>query len=208
LLALSKHLLKTRSNGPHVHVTFQLLDRVTEWLETWQAIDAEIKAELKKKYGQFTKHPFSTSGYFVTNDMTKSHQYVNLATLFSQDLFFLNYVVSEITGNNPNFHAEHPQFLELIKIAVQSCKRGSKFVIADRDQDNVIANSIGLLQQAGLRVSEVKKVCGCMDSDEPPEVLKSYYDDIERKPRKWWMGRYGSNSNRGAFFVGHCLAPS
>ncbi len=134
LLALAKHLWKTRPNGPHVQVTFHLLDRVNEWLESWQALDAEIKTILKGKYGPFPKHPFSTCGYFVTNDMTKPHQYVNLPVLFSQDLFFFNYAVSEITGGNANYLATNTQFLDLVTSAVRACKPGSKFIITDRDQ--------------------------------------------------------------------------
>jgi hypothetical protein len=201
LLALSKHLWRKRPNGPHVQVTFTLLDRVNEWVESWQALEAEIKAALKAKYGPFPKHPFSVSGYFVSNDMTKPNQYVNLPTLFAQDLFFLNYAVSEITGGNTNYHATHPQFQELITAAVGACRPGSKFIITDRDQDSVIANSQRLLQDAGLQVSQIGKVCRRMDDDERPEVLQAFSDDIERQPRCWWRGRYGSGSNRGAFYL-------
>jgi hypothetical protein len=201
LLALSKHLWKSRPNGPHVQVIFHLLDRVNEWLESWQALDAEIKSVLKAKYGQFPKHPFSTCGYFVTNDMTKPHQYVNLPVLFSQDLFFFNYAVSEITGGNADYHTANPQFLQLVTSAAGACKSGSKFIITDRDQDSVIANSQRLLEGAGLQVGQIGKVCRRMDGDENPDVLKTYSDDITRQPRTWWKGRYGSNSNRGAFYL-------
>lgn len=201
LLALSKHLWKERPNGPHVQITFHLLDRVNEWVESWQALDAEIKAVLKERYGPFSNHPFSTSGYFVTNDMTKPHQYVNLPALLSQDLFFFNYAISEITGGNANYLATKPQFLELVTSAVQACKSGSKFIITDRDQDSVIANSQQLLTGAGLRVNEIGKVCQRMDDDEKTAVLSSYSGDIDRQPRTWWKGRYGANTNRGAFYL-------
>ncbi len=201
LLALSKHLWKTRPSGPHVQVTFTLLDRVNEWVESWQALEAQIKAVLKAKYGPFPKHPFAVSGYFVSNDMTKPNQYVNLPTLFNQDLFFLNYAISEITGDNPNYLATNPQFQELIIAAVEACPSGSKFIVTDRDQDSVIGNSRRLLQDAGLLVSEIGKVCRRMDDDERSDVLQSYSDDIDCQPRCWWKGKFGSGSNRGAFYL-------
>lgn len=201
LLALSKHLWTTRPDGPHVQVSFTLLDRVNEWVESWQALKSEIKSVLKNKYGAFTNHPFSVSDYFVSNDMTKPNQYVNLPTLFSQDIFFLNYAVSEIIGGNAKYLDTNPQFQELITTAAKSCPSGSKFIITDRDQDSVIENARRLFQTAGLQTAAIGKVCRRMDDDEKPEVLKEYSDDIERQPRTWWKGRYGLNSNRGAFYL-------
>jgi hypothetical protein len=201
LLALSKHLWKTRPDGPHVQVSFTLLDRVNEWIESWQALEAEIKANLKAKYGPFPKHPFSVSGYFVSNDMTKPNQYVNLPTLFKQDIFFLNYAVSEIIGGNVKYLDTNRQFLDLITAAVNACPSGSKFVITDRDQDSVIGNSRRLLREAGLQVAEPGKVCRRMDDDERADELKSYSGDIARQPRCWWKGRFDSGSNRGAFYL-------
>jgi hypothetical protein len=195
LLAISKLLINRRAAGPHVRVSFTLLDRVPEWSETWHALEGGIKAELRTHFGPFAKHPFSTSGTFVPFDMTKVQQYGNLATLFCQDLFVLNYVVSEITGN-------HDQFQELVKVAAAACPTGAKFLIIDRDQDAVIAASKKLLSNAGLSVAKVQRpTSGCMDSDEKPEVLDTYRFNLNWRPRKWWVGTFGSNSNRGAFYL-------
>jgi hypothetical protein len=201
LLALAKHLLKTRANGPHLQVKFDLLDRVDEWIETWKALQEEIDRKLDDKYGSFIKHPFSVSPTVYGKDMTDPHQYVNLPTLFDQDLFFLNYVVSEISGNGADITRSAPSFVQLIQHAVKTCKSGSKFVIADRDQDNVIKSTERLLAAVGLTPSKFTKVYGRLDQDEKFEVLKDYSGGIERNPRSGWWGRYGSNSKRGAFFV-------
>ena len=201
LLAMAKHLLKTRPNGPHLQLKFDLLDRVDEWIESWKCLESEITKQLEAKYGGFLNHPFSMSGNIYGRDMTDHHQYVNLPALFDQNLFFLNYVVSEIGGNSADITTDAPSFVEFVRHAAQTCKRGSKFVIADRDQDNVVLSSQKLLAAAGLVASPVSKVCRRMDNDEQPEVLKEYSGDIERFPRSWWKGRYGSNTNRGAFFI-------
>lgn len=201
LLALAKHLIRTRPNGPHLQLKFDLLDRVDEWIESWKAIEGEITRKLEVKYGSFVNHPFSMSGNIYGKDMTDPHQYVNLPTLFDQDLFFLNYVISEIGGNSADITQDAPSFVEFVRHAAQACKSGSKFVIADRDQDNVVSNAQKLLTAAGLSMSAITKVCRRMDNDEQPDVLKDYSGDIDRFPRSWWKGRFGSYSNRGAFFV-------
>ena len=118
LLALSKFLINRPAAVPHFRISFTLLDRVPEWSETWHALEGGIKAELRSQFGSFADHPFSTSGTFVPFGMTKVQQYGNLATLFCQDLFVLNYVVSEITGN-------HQQFQELVKVAAKACPTGT-----------------------------------------------------------------------------------
>jgi Putative SAM-dependent methyltransferase len=195
LLALSKHLINKRASGPHARISFTLLDRVPEWSETWHALESGIKAELRTHFGPFLKHPFSTSGTFVPFDMTKVKQYANLATLLCQDLFVLNYVVSEVTG-------DQQQFQDLVQVAASACHKGSKFLIVDRDQDDVVKAAQTLLTSAGLTASRViKPLSRCMDTDEKPEVLDSYRFNINWRPRKWWVGTYGSNSGRGAFYL-------
>jgi hypothetical protein len=74
LLALSKHLLR-EPRGGHARITFTLLDRVGEWSETWTALEAQINAELKSRFGSFSHHPFSISKAFLTHDMTKCYEY-------------------------------------------------------------------------------------------------------------------------------------
>lgn len=201
LLALTKHLIKTRPNGPHLQLKFDLLDRVDEWIESWKALESEITRILEANYGSFVKHPFSMTCNLFGKDMTDPHQYVNLPTLFDQDIFFLNYVVSEIAGNSPDITKDAASFVELIVHAAKTSKPGSKFVVADRDQDNVLINAQKLLMAANLTVSQINKVCRKMDGDEDPNVLKDYSGDIARSPRTWWKGRYGANTNRGAFFI-------
>lgn len=201
LLALAKHLIKTRPNGPHLQIKFDLLDRVDEWIESWKALDSEITRVLEAKYGGFVNHPFSAACTIYGKDMTAPHQYVNLPTLFDQDIFFLNYVVSEISGDSPDILRDAKSFVELIAHAAKTRKSGSKFVIADRDQNNVVANSQKLLAAVGLNPSAVTKVLRRMDRDENPDVLKDYSGDINRFPRTWWKGRYGAATNRGAFFI-------
>ena len=189
LLALSKFLLG-RAFPVHVEISFTLLDRVPEWAETWNALEAQIKAGLKATYGPKSKRPFSTSKTFVPFDMTKAHQYANLSHLLEQDVYVMNYVVSEVVG-------DHAKFQELITAASSAAPPGSKFLVVDRDQDRVIENTNDLLTKAGLTVGSVQKTSTCMDLNERKDSLEPYISAIDRRPRLQW----GSWSGRGAFFV-------
>jgi len=191
LLALSKHLLSSGRSG-HVEIEFTLLDRVPEWAESWNALEAQIKAEMKATYGSKSQRPFSTSKTFVPFDMTKAHQYANLSHLLEHDLYVMNYVVSEVVG-------DYTKFQELINAASSAAPSGSMFLIVDRDQDRVIDNASTLLSTAGLSLGTVRKTCTNMDTDERKEDLEPYVTSIGRKPRLQWR----SCSGRGAFyFVG------
>jgi hypothetical protein len=206
LLALAKHLTNVRPTGPHLQVKFDLLDRVDEWIESWKALEVEISRILNHHYGAFVNHPFSMSGNIYGKDMTQKHQYLSLPTLFDQDIFFLNYVVSEIGGNSKGISNNAPSFVELMQHAAKSCKSGRKFIITDRDQNNVVSNATELLEACNLDVSKVVKVCTRMDNDEKPDIIFDYAGRDEsgkpiHRPRTWWKGVYGSNSNRGAFYV-------
>jgi hypothetical protein len=189
LLALSKHLLRIRRTG-HARISFTLLDRVGEWSETWNVLEAQINAELKSTYGSFSKQPFSICKTFITHDMTRAYEYGNLSSIFQQDLYLMNYVVSELIG-------DHEQFRDLIKFASDSSSPGSKFLVVDRDQDKVIDNTKRLLSEAGLTLGDLGKTSTNMDRDERMEDLEPYITQIGRRPRLQW----GSRSGRGAFFV-------
>jgi hypothetical protein len=189
LLAISKFLLGRHLPG-HVEISFTLLDRVPEWAETWNALEAQIKAELKATYGPQSKRPFSTSKTFVPFDMTKAHEYANLSHLLQHDMYVMNYVIFEVVG-------DHVKFQEFITAAASAALSGSKFLIVDRDQDRVIANTNTLLTTAGLQIGTILKTSTNMDLDERMESLEPYISAIDRRPRLQW----GSRSGRGAFYL-------
>jgi hypothetical protein len=192
LLALAKHLTKTRPNGPLARLSFTLLDRVPEWSETWTALEAQINAELRASGVPFAQWPFSISKAFVPYDMTQVANYANMPHLFQQDLYVMNYVVSEIVGDHANFQA-------VLQTAARSSPSGCKFLVIDRDQESVKTSARNLLTAAGLNVSESRRTVDNMDGDEQSGALDPYIRVIGRRPRVQW----GSNANQrgGAFWM-------
>lgn len=189
LLAISKHILREKRTG-HARITFTLLDRVPEWSETWNALEAQINSELKATYGSFSKQPFSICKAFVPFNMTAPGEYANLANLFQQDLYIMNYVISELIGDQAKFQ-------KLLTAAAASTPQGGMFLIVDRDQDKVIQHATALLSTAGLETSTPEKTCTNMDSDEQMTALDPYRTHIGRNPRVQWGS---SHTGRGAFY--------
>lgn len=190
LLALSKYFSRTRPNGPVARLSFTLLDRTTEWSESWNALEAQINNELRGSGQPFVQWPFNISKTFIPHDMTHVSSYANMPNLFQQDLYLMNYVVSEIIG-------DHTSFQHVINTAATSSPVGSKFIVIDRDQASVRTSATDLLRNAGLDVGEVRSTATNMDSDEQSSVLIDYIRSVGRQPRVQW----GRNGRGGAFWV-------
>lgn len=192
LLAICKHLTKTRPHGPLARLSFTLLDRVPEWSETWNALESRINDELRASGLPIAQWPFSISKAFVPYDMTQVANYANMSHLFQQDFYVMNYVVSEIVGSQANFEA-------VLQTAAMSSPAGCKFLIVDRDQEPVKASARALLMAAGLNVGEASQTIANMDMDEQSSVLDPYIHAIGYRPRVQWGNSY--NQRGGAFWM-------
>lgn len=190
LLALAKLLTRIRPNGPVARLSFTLLDSVTEWSESWNALETQITAELRAGGQPFANWPFTVCKTFVPYDMTQVANYANMPNLFQQDLYVLNYVVSEVVGDEVNFQ-------NVINTAAQSSPVGAKFLIIDRDQDAIREAATNLLTGAGLNVAQPVATSRNMDAEEQSDVLQIYINTVGRRPRVQW----GRNGGRGAFWV-------
>jgi hypothetical protein len=186
LLALCKFLTGKFRFGklnPHGDVNFTLLDYVPEWGESWNALESAIKRQFTAEFGQRRNWPFTTSKSFYPYNMTKVDQYANLVQLFEQDIYILNYVLSEI-------FADHQAFGDLINEMAKHAPSGARFVIIDRKQDNVLGWAKELLQGAGLTEAGLYQTSTNMDFDEQKAVLDGYQQFIKLSPRITWNGAF------------------
>ncbi len=96
LLGLAKWV--EHGNFPNqVCFDFLLLDQVTEWLDTWQA----LQRHLESRFAQFftsnrSLWPLIYSKGFCDIDVTDLSRFGNLGTVFGQDLYIFSYVLSEL----------------------------------------------------------------------------------------------------------------
>jgi hypothetical protein len=179
LLALAKFLInkKKKARGS---ISFTLLDEVEEWAETWNLTEKEIRNFLKLNFGKAPSWPFTISKSFIPFDITEMDNYGNVRQLFGQDLYILNYVVSEL------FEAHDLEGLrKLVKAMVESSQPGSKVLVIDRNESGVVAKARRLLQNLGLTISETCESKENMDYDEQASDLG---DQLirDRHPRVKW----------------------
>ena len=186
LLALTKFLRRAHGKDAitaHGEVVFTLLDNVPEWVESWGALETAIKADFARDYGVRRAWPFTISKSFQPFDMTHVEQYANLNQLLIQDLYILNYVVSEILGENAPLQG-------LINLMVDHAPMGGRFVIIDRDQDGISDRAETLLRNAGLTLTPIQKSTTNMDGDEQMADLGDYLNSIGWSPRVKWNGAF------------------
>jgi hypothetical protein len=192
VLGLSKHLWKnTKAGEQWGTISFTVLDRVTEWAESWNALEKSIRDFLKVNCGAFKDWPFSIGKSFNTFDLTDCSRFANLTELFGQDLFVMCYVISELYGDTD-------KFLEVLAAMVESAPKDAKFLIIDRQQDSVMEKAIKLLKKTGLKASDTTTDIGSMDTDEQVTALEPYVTLIGRKPRLTWGNR---QTGCGAFWI-------
>jgi len=174
LLALAKFLVNERKKIGDCVITFTLLDEVEEWAESWNLIEGEIKNFLKKNFGKPSSWPFLISKSFVPFNITRMERYGNLKQLFGQDLYILNYVISEIYEED-----ELRGLGKLLNAMVQSAEPGAKMLIIDRNEWGVVNKVKNLLGDLKLDVSAVEETKENMDYDQETndlgnQLIKAY----------------------------------
>lgn len=184
LLALTKFL--TARSGQltgHGDVNFTLIDNTPEWAESWNALHQAIKANFTAQFGPRRGWPFTVSKMFQPFDMTRVEQFANLPQLFTQDVYVMNYVVSEIFD-------EYQSLAAVAQTMVQNAPVGARFLIVDRNQNQVVANCRYLLQQAGLVEEHFLESSTNMDGDEQASDLDPYKSHVTWDPRVSWRGAF------------------
>jgi hypothetical protein len=184
LLALTKFLsLRSSQLLGHGEVSFTLIDNTAEWAESWSALHQAIKSSFETQYGSRRNWPFTISKMFQPYDMTRVEQFANLPQLFTQDLYVMNYVVSEIFEN-------HQALAAVVQNMVQNAPIGARFMIVDRNQNQVVANCRQLLQLAGLNEEYYLDSSTNMDADEQLVDLEPYKTHVTWAPRVNWRGAF------------------
>lgn len=187
LLALSKLLNRARRRGEltgHGEIRFTILDTTAEWAESWDTLSDAIRDQLRADYGTRRDWPFTISRNFQPFDMTDVGQFANLAQLLRQDFYVMNYVVSEVFG-------EEVGLGNVIQLMAENAPQGARFVIVDRDQNGVRDTAQRLLTSVGLQIESVTTSSTNMDYDEQASDLGDFYNAIARKPRIQWSGAFG-----------------
>jgi hypothetical protein len=163
-----------------IQLEYLLLDRVNEWMDSWNAIRKRIRSRAKKHIGKDRQNsPLEISGMFSAIDIGDTKGLVNLGNVFDHDLFILSYLVSEIFANFEKLQ----NFAEQI---VDRAPEGAKFLFVDR-KGNRWKNEINkLAEKAGIGLSAYHDTQGTMDMTERASDLGSLPDEIGIPTKLTW----------------------
>jgi hypothetical protein len=125
LLALAKFFQEFRQDE-QVSVEFQLLDKVLEWQDTWLGIRDQIKHTYRTDYGAAKmRWPMLAEPIFTSIDITDIDSLHKYGQLWNQNVYVLNFVLSEIFEKNSKLIAF------VAKIA-EFAPSGARFVFIER----------------------------------------------------------------------------
>jgi Putative SAM-dependent methyltransferase len=180
LLGLAKFFDKQKL-GNSVSVDFQLLDKVQEWTSSWYCIRDQINEYFKSTYGVVRSNwPMITSGNFIACDVTELDRLSYLANVWQQDLYVINFLLSEIFNDDPGLRSFLTKVVEL-------APKEARFVFIERRGSMWEERMKNIATDSGLILFPFIESKGNL-ADENPTKLGLIYSAISeiRKPRLTW----------------------
>lgn len=179
LLGLAKWIEKKEFDDS-VSLDFLLIDKVYEWVDSWNALRNQINIRFRNRYGKGRYGwPVITSGNFSPIDINNTSNFGNLGAVFDQDIFIMCYLISDIFANFNNLRA-------FASMMAEQAPEGSKYLFIDR-RGPVWEDEVKLIaSEAGLTLSKFNYTKTNMSGDEQIADLGSLNDDINWSPRVQW----------------------
>lgn len=160
---------------------FVLVDRVTEWDESWHSLKLAIDYQVSKAYGRDRlQWPFLINRSFLPLDLTDPDSFSNFAVRFKGlDIIIASYVVSELKE-------EIESFCNVISVLSEFSDSGCFLLFIDRNDPDT-RDSVKHLVEEGelLRTVKKQKLRGEMDADF--DDLGEWFLNIKRLPRQNWL---------------------
>jgi hypothetical protein len=125
------------------------------------------------------------NGSFTKQDVTDTDGLSNLEDIWTQDLFVVNFLLSEIFTDNPGFGA-------FITAVSRRAPLGSRFVFIERRGSMWAARMKNCTAKTGIRLSSFKESRSGLDPGEKPALLGKVYEYLSsasgtgRCPRQNW----------------------
>jgi hypothetical protein len=181
LLGLARFIERRKSPGSFACVEFVLIDRIREWAETWDALYHGLQDYFRDVYGSDARlWPLLVSRSFLPVDLTKTGDYANFATMFSQRLFVLNYVVSELLSSME-------EFAQVFNIIAQGAPQGAHFIFIDRGEKRLEDYVERLVRESDLEFCGIRHKNESMDTDQDKADLGKLLDLVgDNSPQLTW----------------------
>jgi hypothetical protein len=191
LMAIAK-FFEQQNFGNSVSVDFQLLDKVEEWTSSWYGIRDQINEHFRSQYGtNRSKWPMIPSGNFLACDVTELERLPYLGNVWEQDIYVINFLLSEIFNDDPGLRA----FLSQI---AKFAPTGAKFVFIERRGFMWQQRMENIATEAGLTLSPFVESRSNGFAGEDPTSLGRIYESIQesRKPRLNWNVVYSIGTKK------------
>lgn len=182
LLGFVKFFARAAEGDDTVDVHFTLVDSITEWDETWQALVNGIEATLRPIYGDSRRHwPVVIHRSFLPLNLTQVNNFRNLPTRFNGiELYVFNHTVSELLAHKDGFE-------EVFDYSVSHAQIGAYFLFIDRNQSQVYDWVSDLIERhEALTVVGQRTESTHMDRDEQKEDLGKWFVLMNRHPKLTW----------------------
>lgn len=181
LLALAK-FFEQQELGHSVSVDFQLLDRVEEWSSSWYGIRDQVNETFRELHGpDRSRWPIIPSGNFLACDVTALDRFPYLGNVWNQDVYVVNFLLSEIFNDDPGLRA----FMSQVASFAPS---GARFVFIERRGYMWQQRMMHIAAESGLELSGFVESQGSILKDETPEAIGAIFNAIHeiRMPRLNW----------------------
>ncbi|MHC5610845.1 MAG: hypothetical protein ACYTXA_07455 [Nostoc sp.] len=181
LMAMAK-FFEQQNLGFSVIVDFQLLDKVQEWASSWYGIRDQLKESFRNLYGvDYSTWPMIPSGNFLRCDVTELDRFSYLGDVWKQDVYVLNFLLSEIFNDDPGLRS----FLSQV---AKFAPTGARFVFIERRGYRWEQHIQNIARESGLVLSKFIESQNGRLVGEDPTNLGKIYDAIQerRKPRLTW----------------------
>jgi hypothetical protein len=105
LLAMAK-LFYELKHGINITVDFQLVDKTQEWMSSWYGIREQVNDTFRALFSaDRSTWPIVPLGNFLSCDVTDLNSLPLLSNVWNQDIYVLNFLLSEIFDDNPHCRA-------------------------------------------------------------------------------------------------------
>lgn len=170
--------------GNSVSVDFQLLDKVEEWSSSWFALRDQINSTFRDTLGpNRAAWPFIPSGNFLPCDITDTERIGSLGHIWHQDVYIINFLLSEIFTTDPGM-------LEFLSQVTRHAPQGARFIMIERRGTRWEERMAAIADRANLDLSPFIESEGRVEDS--PSNLGIIYKDLKarRSPRVNWKVVY------------------
>jgi hypothetical protein len=157
--------------------------------DTWYGIRDQINAHFRRHYGvDFGRWPMLPAGNFVRQDVTDVECMGRLGQVWHQDLYVINFLLSELFHDDPEFRA-------FVTAVTARAPRGSRFVFIERRGSVWADRMASIAAAAHLALTPfTESRSGDLDGGEDPALLGDIFRRLSTPPvGVGWVPRGGWN---------------